>query len=373
MKRPLQHLPRRSGFTLVELLVAMALTLFVMTILVEAFGSGMDTFQNMRALGEIQDQLRSAMNLVKSDIVQDHFEGSRHLSDVNFWDEPRREGFFYIRQGSPLVMAPNRGGYILEGTDLDGVNKSYLATDHLLHFSVRLRGNRRENFFFDTAGGSLVAPALKGPPTRLSATNQDNEAVYGNDPLGPSGKALTSQWGEIAYFLLSSNAVIPQDENGQPAYGPIKLYNLYRASLLTIPYADEVNKNNIQTLGFKRISRSNPAAGKSTFLSPNDFAKGSNFRSYNWSQPVPSATNDITAAALVCTNVVSFQVRIMKDPPTAGAIGYEDLPSNAQGIGEFDSAVKPSQPYRLTGIQIILRIFDPSTGLTRQATLSQDL
>ena len=39
---------RRPGFTLVELLVAMALILFIMVILTEAFSAGLETFRRIR-------------------------------------------------------------------------------------------------------------------------------------------------------------------------------------------------------------------------------------------------------------------------------------------------------------------------------------
>lgn len=359
--------PRRAGFTLVELLVAMALTLFVMTILVEAFGSGMDTFQTMRSLGDIQDNLRSTMTLLKTDLAQDHFEGARHLSDVNFWDEPRREGFFVVTQGSRPV--PGSRTYVDEGADLDGVNRSFLATDHRLNFSVRLRGNRRENFFFESTGGPLI---LK----RNSATNNDRESIYGYDRL----PTMSSQWGEVAYFLVKTPVAITETTGGTPAYGPIFLHNLYRAANLTIPYVDELNKAPNAAAGYYRISRTDPSTGQEKFLSPNDFPKGPAFRTkfYDPTKPILSS-NENAALSLVCTNVVSMQIRIMKDPPSAGVIGYEDVPVNAAGVTEFDSAIRPASvpagapPYRLIGIQIILRVYDPATGLTRQATLSQDL
>src|SRR5262245_25092160 len=109
------------GFTLVELLVSMALMMFIMVILVEAFGAGMDTFQGLRAIGDLQEQLRGASQLIERDLAQDHFDGGRRMSDLNFWDEPRREGFFFVRQATaPSTTNP---AYFEEGLDLDGLTK----------------------------------------------------------------------------------------------------------------------------------------------------------------------------------------------------------------------------------------------------------
>src|SRR5262249_41037863 len=51
---------RRSGFTLVELLVAMALTLFIMVILSQAFIAGVQTFADLKAIGDMNNRLRVA-------------------------------------------------------------------------------------------------------------------------------------------------------------------------------------------------------------------------------------------------------------------------------------------------------------------------
>src|SRR5262245_23457789 len=108
---PLRPRPTgRAGFTLIELLVAMTLTLFVMTILAEAFSTAMETFAGLRSLGELQDNLRTALQTIRNDLAQDHFEGSRRLSDVNFWTEPRREGFFFMRGGAPISEGADAAG-----------------------------------------------------------------------------------------------------------------------------------------------------------------------------------------------------------------------------------------------------------------------
>ena len=91
----------RSGFTLVELMVAMALSLFLMAILAEAFAVSMDTFRGLRALGDMQDTLRNSLRQMRDDIATPHFEGSRKISDTAFKAEPRREGFFYMKGSQP--------------------------------------------------------------------------------------------------------------------------------------------------------------------------------------------------------------------------------------------------------------------------------
>ncbi len=93
---------RRSGFTITELLVAMALIVFVMSILATAFSEGMKTFRAFKGIGDMNQRLRTASSLLRDDLQNPHFEGDRRLSDANFWTigppreefGPPREGFF---------------------------------------------------------------------------------------------------------------------------------------------------------------------------------------------------------------------------------------------------------------------------------------
>src|SRR4051812_40305194 len=71
----------RTGFTLVEMMVAMALTLFIMVILTQAFTLSLDTFSGMKGIGDMQMQLRVAEVILREDLRADHLEGKRRLSD----------------------------------------------------------------------------------------------------------------------------------------------------------------------------------------------------------------------------------------------------------------------------------------------------
>src|ERR1044071_2184821 len=66
----------RSGFTLVELMVAMAVTVIIMTVLSIAFQLSMDAMRQVRSAAEMSDQLRAASLVVRRD-----FSGNTHLSD----------------------------------------------------------------------------------------------------------------------------------------------------------------------------------------------------------------------------------------------------------------------------------------------------
>ena len=75
----------RSAFTLVEMLVAMALIIFIMTILSEAFVAGLETFRQLKAVGDMNEKLRTVTTAVRRDLIADHFEARRRISDPSFW------------------------------------------------------------------------------------------------------------------------------------------------------------------------------------------------------------------------------------------------------------------------------------------------
>jgi type II secretory pathway pseudopilin PulG len=398
----------RGGFTLVELLVAMALAIFVMTILVEAFVTAMDTFTGLRSIGDMQDNLRTALQIMRDDLSQAHFDGAKKTSDANFWDEPPREGFVYLKQYSALqaqAATAVKVDYRKEGADPIG-NPICIARDHVMHFTARRRGNRRQNFFMDPTDAGLLANH------RIAPQGLNNETFYGTDG------SLNSQWAEIAYFLIPTGWTVTNNDvvSGQPT---VMLHNLYRVQYVVAPFVDDMNGTiTWNPTQFQNVSRklTPDTNGKFQFYSPNDLANGSRrfqlpaaplndyTKSIPPNQPIPLAlpTNGLqqlydpktnaqqnAAVTLLCSNVTSFQIQVRRNTTPAG-VAFEDLKptdSNGNPVGNapvaFDSNTKPSQAagvpanrvpdWHLLGVQIILRVYDPASGLSRQASLIQDL
>lgn len=220
---------QRRAFTLVEMLVSMALIIFIMVILTQAFVAGLETFRQLKAIGDMEQRLRSVVAVLRDDLTADHFEGRRRLSDPDFWLlGPPREGFFRIWQGSTT----------LEGADPDGV-LSVRATNHALHYTVRRRGNRRESFFAADIPPMNYwgAASLNGVAAQSVFFEQDNPATSRFQEPG----MFTSQWAEIAVFLRPNGTTtlgVPAGTNlgtpQNPVY-PIPLFGLYRRALLAVP------------------------------------------------------------------------------------------------------------------------------------------
>ena len=145
MREHRARVSRRSGFTLVELMVAMAASIIIMLIIVEMFKRGTDAFRTLKAAGDMQERLRIAALSLRGDLSQHHFSSGYAPSpaylrdlDLRYSDAktgavingtPPSDGFFRIYQGS---MDAQGNPFIAEGTDRDGV----LFTRATTHISV---------------------------------------------------------------------------------------------------------------------------------------------------------------------------------------------------------------------------------------------
>jgi hypothetical protein len=98
---------RRAAFTLVEMLVATALIMFIMLILSEAFVAGLNAFRTLKGIGDAEERIRIAVTPLREDLRGDHFDGRRRLSDPMFWNQGSpREGFVNVTQGFFPTSSP---------------------------------------------------------------------------------------------------------------------------------------------------------------------------------------------------------------------------------------------------------------------------
>src|SRR5438132_12709355 len=79
----------RGAFTLVEMLVATALVMFIMLILSEAFVAGLNAFRTLKGIGDMEERLRHAAIAIRNDLQADHFEAGRRLRDPQFWNQAK--------------------------------------------------------------------------------------------------------------------------------------------------------------------------------------------------------------------------------------------------------------------------------------------
>lgn len=331
---------KRQGFTLIELMVAMTLTIFVMVILSDAFTKGLDTFSGLKAIGDMQEKLRVASTRIRADLSADHFTGKRRPSDPDFITNAPPEGFMAVGQVSTAIG---------EGTE-DGV--SSVRGNSWLHFTVKLRGNRPENIFQAPCSPTLYQNATN-PTTNPNLTNFGirADAMFRTQP-----NVYTSQWAEVAYFLIRTGTTVSPTDIGPPPAGSTPLYSLYRAQYLAVPDergltvpagAGEIGLNaNIAC----RINGANL-----DFFTPGEMKNGQ--RTFN-----PGNIGGLTPAAvpngssLLLTDVVSFRVEWLQ----RGGATWSDAPN-----GNLTTPVQ--------ALKITLRTWDRTTEQTRQVTIIQDL
>jgi prepilin-type N-terminal cleavage/methylation domain-containing protein len=344
---------RRQGFTLVELLVAVALIVFIMAILSEAFVAASKTFRDLKAAGDMADQLRSATIIMRRYLAADHFEGGRHLSDPNFWAAgPPKEGFFRVWHGTATGQPPNVQEDPAPAPDLVGTTAahSYRSVNHALHFTVRLHGTDRGDFF--SAAVPLTATQLLNlglPESRY----QDSPGTY------------NAQIAEVAFFLraiIDPSTSLPAmtsptatNPNGVPLYG------LYMRQLLTASdntaSGGQVQVPNATPATFPEISGT--YVGTNLFCnSPRDLTEpprrfGMNplgmltvtdlggFLSYPRLQD-QVATPGLKGSDLLLTNVISFDVRLLaSNATTQDFLGMHQL---GQQFNNANASFNPNNP-----------------------------
>jgi type II secretory pathway pseudopilin PulG len=318
---------RRNAFTIVELLVAMALIMFIMAILSTAFVTATTTFRNLKAIGDMANKLRSVTTLLQRDLAADHFEGKKRLSNPNFWiNGPPTQGYFRVWQGS----APGLGGNITEGTDSDLIG-SYRSVDHMLAFTIKLRGDQMGDFLTAGVNGGGSTPLANSgtPPKSLSTLQRfgPTEARY----QMPS--TFNYQWGEVAWYLYPQ--IDPQTSIQDTTSGGIPLWVLYRNQRLAVPDNNLVPPNQPATSAASFLEMScwaNTLTNTLYFNSPMDLTMPYRRFGMNPSSPagIPTTTaaNGLTypplanqgAAAVApnlvnadiqATDVVSFDVRLL--------------------------------------------------------------
>src|SRR5262245_40685610 len=61
-------LRRRKGFTVIELLMAMAAIVFLMSVLSQTFSAGLESFRQLKGIGDLPEQLRAAAIDLREDL-----------------------------------------------------------------------------------------------------------------------------------------------------------------------------------------------------------------------------------------------------------------------------------------------------------------
>jgi hypothetical protein len=400
---------RRSAFTLPELLVAAALSMAIMALIAVAFQKAIDIFRNMRAVGSMEDKLRSAENVIKRDLSSEHFGGifkpgyagaflRDQRLDLSGWMPPD-EGYFSFRQGTvsfleggandsdgvPSYVSPNPSTNPVIGTP-----PSPPAATHWLAFTVKLSGRRAEDYFRATNPGNL------GPP-------------YSPADFATGGQ-FVSRWAEVAYFLWPTG----QSANGTPLYSLRRRQRVALAPEM-LAVASVTTAPPIQNVGqFPDVSvkNVNVRTGTATPNTSADLTVPANRMSLIPLQIAAPQDPLVAGDDILLTNVISFEVKPnwsngnaasnVAAPvfPAAKALGDWPFPwmttpivfdtgtrlnANANINWDDPTSYKTATVsgattggtaftrIRVNAIQIRIRIWDSSTQTARQITIVQDV
>ncbi len=282
----------RKGFTLVELLVSMAIIIFMLSIMSQAFVIATTCMSGLKGVGELLDKGRPVLAVLQKDLSAYHFDGYKRLSDENFWDNgPPKQGYFKIYEG---------GNTVVEGTTTDGVTyqRSGSTADHRLAFTSRLNGKNPDDFY--VAAFEQYNP-IADYTSLINVFNSNNtlQTSKNSQRYDFNSGVLHSQWAEIAYFTKANN----RTANGTPL---MDLYRQQRAILPSNSEANALSLNAINILRYENFScKSN--AGKIYFNSPSDLT----MPGYRMISGVPNTLYPYSD--LLVTDVISFDVRILPD------------------------------------------------------------
>lgn len=323
--RKLPQLTKRQGFTLVELLVSMAIIIFMLSIMSQAFVIATTCMQGMKTVGELIDKVRPVMTIMQRDLAADHFDGTKKLCDPDFWEYgPPREGYFSIIQG----------GVSEQETPSLGSVKYYISnssiSNHALTFTSKLPGKNPTEFYtaeYPTTHKARMNGIYNYPNSNF-ATNPAYMKPQNAKRFDFISDIIHCKWAELAYFIKPNGGVVAKDSAAIPLRADLPLHDLYRQQRVILPDVFDMNNAgilNVPGVPFNLFSHYvDSTTNKVVFNQPADVTapwkrfgnRGAapsalpNFKAY----ADPTGLNDVgNNSDLLLTNVISFDVRIIND------------------------------------------------------------
>lgn len=357
----------RAAFTLPEMLVVVTITLILMSILVQASTIITSTVSAAKSQGDFVGQERAALAVMRRDLQFDHFieeDGNlsptkgRKLSD---W----RSDQAVVAGAAIKGYKPPKSGYFwASAKPTDGATNIDEGQDGEFTSSSR-SGNHFMQFTVVTPGGS------------------PDQTITADIPMGNTN-VITGTCAEVAYFLFP---------NGQTPGGTAK-YKLVRRQRLAARNLDD-DPAYRQLLNQSGAPATDPPE---VVACRHD---GTRFDMFNMNE-LTLLGNRVARAPItthrVGEDVLHYHVTSLEFKFTGSGSGwpraanvntdfpYDTLPFDGDYdtgdeslIGAATNLASNSntggriKPIRITGVQIRLRCWNPSTRSTRQSTIAVDL
>jgi len=141
-------------------------------------------------------------------------------------------------QGSAVQPAATvTARYRQDGTDGDGI-PAFIATDHVLHFSINTLGRTHDRNVSLNRYGELFSTRLSGPDVNslnafLRQSRPDAFIEKADTTLASPAGNFVSPWAEVAYYLVDTNQVITDEKLPTPTSN-VRLYTLRRRQRLAV-------------------------------------------------------------------------------------------------------------------------------------------
>jgi hypothetical protein len=392
----------RRGVTLVEMMVAAALSILGMWLLTWLYQQGADSFRMLRAQGDLTAQERMVVTIMTRDLQANHFQsdGTKPNNGLRLSDQrtdqifqangyvPPRGGYFRAYSSPAVTPLPTSSPYVAytnyyEGADSFGFSSTF-STNHFLQFTMILPG---------------------GPDSQL----------FSAEVPAASGQQYFSTSAEVSYFLVPSGVTTPSG---------LQLYDLYRRQRICATTSDLVAAYSTPPPGYPAgYPAASPDAAEVMTVTQQTMRTLSELtvpQTYNYNGTLPSprltttpftpipATSPRYGEDKILSNVLSFEVKFTgstllpssqlvwpTQPPPAGTNSdypYDTLPfdnyydthsrlpiSATTGLPAWQSdiaTVTPNnptgtiKPIRITGVMIRIRAYESRTRSTRQTTFT---
>jgi len=328
----------------------------MLSIMSQAFVIATGVMQGLKEVADMQEKIRPAITLLQRDLGANHFEGSKKLSDPEFWDNgPPKEGYFMLWQ--------DKANDVAEGT-INNVTFSQSAAlaNHMLAFTVKLPGKSPNDFFDSSLGASFGNIFFNGAGTPLGMTDSNIRRFESNANL------IHSDWAEVAYFLGPHNAgatpVTDGNTDGKNNPPSLPYFNLYRQQKLVLPSFNISGVTlPVATAAIKEEISCETSTG--TFNKPSDLTvpwkrMGNRTLNHLGNRVGPLFSEFVNPSSkvntdIIATNVISFDVKLLTDL----RYDYEDL-TTILSQGSY-SAYPPASNYALANGNAAIRVFDTWT------------
>jgi len=181
----------RSGFTLVEMLVSVALVVIMMSMFATVFQLAAGSMGTQRGIAENDQRARSVVTVIQNDLKVRSF---KNLIPFDAYAEPT----------GPISFADRQGYFYISENELRD------DTDDVLQFTVKLDGTSNDLYYGKAT--ALFPLSTNTPMTSfLNSNNNEPERVKVNLPLLLPSRSTRTPEAEHASTILTKS--FPQGES----------------------------------------------------------------------------------------------------------------------------------------------------------------